>query len=112
MAERAVLRAKKLDEHGRHLLLAGDPVAPGEVLAAPSAPMVDIAICLLDVDEVSQRERLLGTDQNRGESGCAAVGYRRHRGSGTGLQPERLTDGTPPPLKRAATGPRMARMNT
>jgi hypothetical protein len=31
MAERAVLRAKALDEEGRHLLLAGDPVAPGEV---------------------------------------------------------------------------------
>lgn len=31
VAERAVLRAKALDEEGRHLLLAGDPVAPGEV---------------------------------------------------------------------------------
>ena len=58
MAERAVLRAMELDEQGRHLLLAGDPVAPGEVLAAPSAPMVDVAMCLLDVDEVAQRERL------------------------------------------------------
>jgi hypothetical protein len=58
MAERAVLRAKELDEDGRHLLLAGDPVAPGEVVAAPSAPTIDVAICLLDVDEASQRERL------------------------------------------------------
>lgn len=58
MAERAVLRAKALDEEGRHLLLAGDPVAPGEVLAAPSAPLVDIAVCLLDIDEKSQRDRL------------------------------------------------------
>ena len=58
MAERAVRRAVELDEEGRHLLLAGDPVAPGEVLAAPSAPMVDIAVCLLDIDEEAQRERL------------------------------------------------------
>jgi hypothetical protein len=58
MAEEAVLRAIRLNEVGRHLLLAGDPVAPGEVLAAPSAPQVDIAICLLDVGEQAQRERL------------------------------------------------------
>ncbi len=58
MAERAVLRAKELDGQGRHLLLAGDPVAPGEVVAAPSAPLIDIAACLLDVDEDAQRERL------------------------------------------------------
>jgi hypothetical protein len=58
MAEEAVLRAIRLDETGRHLLLAGDPVAPGEVLVAPSAPKVDIAICLLDVGEQAQRERL------------------------------------------------------
>ena len=58
MAERAVLRATKLDDEGRHLLLAGDPVAPAEVLAAPSAPTVDVAVCLLDIDEDCQRERL------------------------------------------------------
>jgi hypothetical protein len=47
-----------LDAQRRHLLLAGDPVAPGEVLAAPSATSVDIAVCLLDVAEDTQRERL------------------------------------------------------
>lgn len=59
MAERAVARASLLDAEGRDLLLAGDPVAPGEVLAAPSAPSVDIAVCLLDVDEATQQRRLL-----------------------------------------------------
>ncbi len=63
MAERAVVRTMELDELGRHLLLAGDPVAPGEVVAAPSAPMIDIAVCLLDIDEAAQRERL----RRRGE---------------------------------------------
>jgi hypothetical protein len=47
----------------RYLLLAGDPVAPGEGLAAPSAPTIDIAVCLLDVDEATQRDRL----RRRGE---------------------------------------------
>jgi hypothetical protein len=61
MAERAVVRAMALDEQGRHLLLAGDPVAPGEVLGAPSAPCVDIAVCLLDVTEDAQRDRLRRT---------------------------------------------------
>ncbi|MDT5324167.1 MAG: hypothetical protein QOF25_1319 [Mycobacterium sp.] len=60
MAERAVARAGRLDADGRDLLLAGDPVAPGEVLAAPSAPGVDIAVCLLDVDEATQQRRLRG----------------------------------------------------
>jgi len=58
MAERAVARSRVLDAQGRHLLLAGDPVAPGEVLAAPSATSVDIAVCLLDVAEDTQRARL------------------------------------------------------
>jgi hypothetical protein len=58
MVELAVLRARALAGEGRHLLLAGDPVAPGGVLAEPSAPQVDIAICLLDVNEAEQRRRL------------------------------------------------------
>jgi hypothetical protein len=60
MAECAVARAARLDAEGRDLLLAGDPVAPGEVLATPSAPSVDIAVCLLDVDEATQQRRLRG----------------------------------------------------
>jgi hypothetical protein len=60
MAECAVSRAVRLDAEGRDLLLAGDPVAPGEVLAAPSAPGMDIAVCLLDVDEATQQCRLRG----------------------------------------------------
>jgi hypothetical protein len=46
-------------KQGRHLLLAGDPVAAGEVLAAPSADRLDgIAVCLLDVDRDAQAARL------------------------------------------------------
>lgn len=40
-------------------MLAGDPVAAGELLAAPSADALDgIAVCLLDVDREAQAERL------------------------------------------------------
>jgi hypothetical protein len=35
--ETVVQRALELQGVGRHVLLAGDPVAPGEVIAAPSA---------------------------------------------------------------------------
>jgi hypothetical protein len=44
---------------GRHLLLAGDPVPAGEVIAAPSANKLDaIAVCLLDVNAEAQAARL------------------------------------------------------
>jgi predicted ABC-type ATPase len=35
--EAVVRLALELQAEGRHLLLSGDPVAPGEVVAAPSA---------------------------------------------------------------------------
>jgi hypothetical protein len=81
MAEEAVLAALRLDDAGRHLLLAGDPVAPGEVLAARSAPMVDIAVCLLDVRERAQRERSAAAATprscsdatSRSRTGCGAM---------------------------------------
>jgi hypothetical protein len=57
--ESACMRARTLAAQGRHLLLSGDPVAAGEVLAAPTAADLDIAICLLDVDEATQRARLV-----------------------------------------------------
>ncbi len=57
-AEKAARRAVRLKGEGRHLLLAGDPVVPGEILATPSARHLDIAICLLDADENTQTARL------------------------------------------------------
>lgn len=56
--EVAVQRAIELERAGRHLLFAGDPVPAGEVLAAPSADQVDIAVCLLDANESTQTARL------------------------------------------------------
>jgi hypothetical protein len=56
----AVVRfALELQAEGRHLLLAGDPVAAGEVIAAPSADQLDgVAVCLLDLDSAAQTARL------------------------------------------------------
>lgn len=56
--ELAVRRAIELEGEGRHLLLAGDPVPAGEVLAAPSAGVIDIAVCLFDADVETQTARL------------------------------------------------------
>jgi energy-coupling factor transporter ATP-binding protein EcfA2 len=57
--EAVVQRALELQAHGRHLLLSGDPVAAGEVLAAPSAVRLDgVAVCLLDVSPDAQAARL------------------------------------------------------
>ena len=56
--EVAVRRAIELSDDGRHLLLAGDPIAAGEVLAAPSADAVDVAVCLLDADARGLSARL------------------------------------------------------
>lgn len=57
-------RATELD--GRHVLFCGDPVAPGEILAAPSADRIAIAICLLDADTSARTHRLAprGPDPN------------------------------------------------
>ncbi|MFG1927792.1 hypothetical protein [Cryptosporangium sp. NPDC048952] len=59
-AELAAQRARVLASSGRHLLLAGDPVAPGEMVAVPSAREIDIAILLLDASEDVQVARLRG----------------------------------------------------
>jgi hypothetical protein len=57
--EAVVQRALELQADRRHLLLSGDPVAAGEVLAAPSAvALTAVAVCLLDVSPDAQAARL------------------------------------------------------
>lgn len=57
--ESAVKLAIDLQRVGRHLLLSGDPVPAGEVVAAPSAPALEgIAACLLDLSPDAQASRL------------------------------------------------------
>lgn len=64
--EAVVQRALGLQAVGRHVLLAGDPVAAGEVIAAPSADKLDaIAVCLLDVNAETQAARLAQRGDDR-----------------------------------------------
>ncbi len=57
--EAVARRALELQGAGRHILLSGDPVAAGEIMAAPSATQLDgIAACLLDLDPEAQAARL------------------------------------------------------
>ena len=60
-AELAAARAAELAPYRRHLLLAGDPVAPAELVAAPSAAHTGgVAVCLLDATPEAQSARLSG----------------------------------------------------
>jgi hypothetical protein len=72
MVERAVRRALDAQREGKHFLLCGDPVPPGEVWAAPSADRLDgLDVCLLDAAEKAHTARLL-------ERGDDATFIRHH----------------------------------
>lgn len=58
-ARQAVILAVAFQAEGKHLVLASDPVAAGELLAVPEAEDLDgVAVCVLDADEPTQRARL------------------------------------------------------
>lgn len=59
VTEEAVAYALDLQQSGKHVFLSGDPIAVGELLAAPSATKLNgIAACLLDVRADVQTARL------------------------------------------------------
>jgi hypothetical protein len=59
IVEQVVQLALKHQETGKHFLLCGDPVPPGELYAAPSADkLAEIQVCLLDATPERQTERL------------------------------------------------------
>jgi broad-specificity NMP kinase len=81
MVERMVGLALAAQRQRKHFLLCGDPVPPGELLAAPSADQLDsVAVCLLDASEASQRRRLAarGDDQNLVTHHVAFAEWLRH----------------------------------
>ena len=118
--ERWLRRALGYQAEGIDMLLAGQtPVA--EVLAAPSAPLVDgLAACLLDCDDAARTERLAQRPQVWGsvdEMLRWAAWLRRHAADVTyrldvvGLTPDRLArwdgavhvlDTTDAPVERSA----------
>ncbi|RDI16757.1 hypothetical protein [Lentzea flaviverrucosa] len=60
-----VRRALEHQDRGVDLLLTGQSPL-GEVLAAPSAPLLDgIAVCLVDVSDEVRRSRLTARDASR-----------------------------------------------
>lgn len=68
--EYVVRHAIDLAAEGRHLLFAGDAVPAGEVLAAPSADRIDVAVLLLDASPEVQTARLQAREE--GEPGQLA----------------------------------------
>lgn len=68
MTEMWIRRALEYQERGIDLLLSGQSPL-GEVLAAPSAPLLDgIAVCLVDVADPVRRTRLAERDPGRWDS--------------------------------------------
>jgi hypothetical protein len=100
--ECAVRQALELQAEGRHLLLAGDPVAPGELLAAPSADRLEAtAICLLDCAPEAQGARLAtrGDDPALLPRHVAFADWLRRHAADPGWMPHVLTTGGWPEMR-------------
>ncbi len=79
--EYVVQQALQAQRAGKHFLLCGDPVPPGELLAVPSADRLgDVEVCLLDVSEEAQRRRLTarGDDASLLPQHVAFAEWMRH----------------------------------
>lgn len=102
MVEQAVLRALEVQRAGKHFLLCGDPVPPGEVLAAPSADQLDrLAVCLLDAEEQAQTARLRerGDDANFIPHHVAFATWMRHHVIDHRHRPEVIIQNAWPPMR-------------
>ena len=100
--EYAVQQALELQAEGRHLMLAGDPVAPGELLAAPSADRLEAtAICLLDCAPEAQTARLAarGDDPALLPHHIAFADWMRGHAADPGWMPHVLTTGGWPEMR-------------
>ena len=102
MVERTVRRALEAQREGRHFLLCGDPVPPGEVWAAPSADHLDcLAVCLLDAGEKAQTTRLLerGDDLNVIPRHVAFADWMRQHVVDHRHRPEAITQNAWPQMR-------------
>ncbi len=94
--EQAVQRALRLQQEGKHFLLCGDVVPPGEVCAAPSADGLNgIAACLLHASPAAQRERLAhrGDDPALIPDHATFADWMRRHIVDCGHHPEVITNG-------------------
>ncbi|MER7957340.1 hypothetical protein [Streptomyces sp. NPDC096030] len=103
MTEMWVRRALEYQDRGVDLLLTGQSPL-GEVLASPSAPLLDgIAVCLVDVSDEVRRGRLALRDPGRWDAPAVdaflgwAAWHRKHAEDPRHL-PEVLTDGSGPEM--------------
>ena len=102
MVERTVLHALEAQLTGKHFLLCGDPVPPGEVWAAPSADHLDgLAVCLLDAGENAQTARLLerGDDSKFIPHHVAFAAWMRHHVIDHRHRPEVITQNAWPQMR-------------
>ena len=102
MVERTVLLALESRRRGKHFLLCGDPVPPGEVWAAPSAPSLDgLDVCLLDANAATQTARLTrrGDDPQYLVHHVAFADWMRHHVVDPRYQPEVLTQDSWPEMR-------------
>ena len=102
MVERTVRCALDALREGKHFLLCGDPVPPGEVWAAPSADRLDgLAVCLLDAAEKVQTARLLerGDDSRFIPHHVAFADWMRHHVVDHRHRPEVITQNAWPEMR-------------
>jgi hypothetical protein len=102
MVERAVRRSLQAQCQGKHFLLCGDPVPPGEVWAAPSADRLDcLAVCLLDAEEKAQVTRLRerGDDLKFLDRHVAFAEWMRHHVVDHRHRPEVITQNAWPQMR-------------
>ena len=101
LVEQVVQRAIALDTEGRHLLFAGDPVAAGEALAAPSSDRVDIAVCLLHANEEAQTTRLRAAGHSDGLlfNNLGYANWMRHHATDPSFVHEALTNNSWPAMR-------------
>lgn len=103
MTEMWVRRALEYQDRGIDLLLSGQSPL-GEVLAAPSAPLLDgIAVCLVDVDDPVRRARLAERDAGRWDSQAidAFLGWaewHRKHAADPSHRPDVITDDSWPEM--------------
>lgn len=94
--EQVVRRAIQVQRAGKHYLLCGDPVPPGELYAAPSADQLTrIAVCLLDISAQAQQQRLLlrGDDPALIPHHIAFAAWMREHIANPGHRPDVIMQG-------------------
>lgn len=100
--EQVVQRAVEADRRGRHFLLCGDPVPPGEVVATPSGDRLGpMHVCLLDVAPEAQRARLLarGDDPALLPDHVAFAEWMRYHVADPRHRPDVITGGGWEPMR-------------